>query len=296
MEDLQLVFLIVGGLAILAVLIHGVWSIRRHQSNTIKDQKRPEIKRSEIKHRDSEGFDADGIGAVRVRKSSEAEKSAAEPQNTPEAETATAQRVEPVIDETVPEVDVELSEPKVEQPTQASLFEESTFNEPEAKVEEPKVEIIADPVVEETVEPEAEIDEELPDPHDVLVLHVMAKEGDTLKGAELLPCMLSLNFKFGEMNIFHRHEDNAGTGNVIFSVADMVNPGTFDPDNMEQFTSHGIVMFMRLPCHGEALRNFSIMLNSACQMADDLNAIVCDGQRQPWGDENKQDYIRRIKA
>ena len=208
---------------------------------------------------------------------------------TPEPQVAT-QRVEPVID--APKVEKTV----MEQPTQASLFEEPAFSEPEVTVEEPKVEVIADPVVEETVEPEPEVEQALPDPHDVLVLHVMAKEGETLKGAELLPCMLSMNFKFGEMNIFHRHEDNAGTGKVVFSIANMVNPGTFDPDNMEQFTSHGIVMFMRLPCHGEPLRNFSIMLNSACQMADDLNAVVCDGQRQPWDDDKKQDYIRRNKS
>ena len=297
MEDLQLVFLIIGGLAILAVLIHGVWSIRRHQSNTIKGNKRPDGKRTEIKHRDPEGFDADGIGAVRVRKASEVKKPVVEPKVasvSPVEQQPKAERVEPVLEQ--PDVAEEKAEPtisKVEQPTQASLFEETEVEPVEAPVE---TETIADPVVEATSEPEVETEEELPDPHDVLVLHVMAKEGDALKGAELLPCMLSMNFKFGEMNIFHRHEDCAGTGKVIFSIADMVNPGTFDPDNMEQFTSHGIVMFMRLPCHGEPLRNFSIMLNSAFQMADDLRAVVCDGQRQPWDDAKKQDYIRRIKA
>ncbi len=296
MEDLQLVFLILGGLAILAVLIHGVWSIRRHQSNNIKDNKRPDIRGTEVKHRDSEGFDADGIGEVRVRKAGEVKKTAVVTeisQVKPSVKEIKTERVEPVLDE--PRVEIEPAAVKAQQPTQASLFDDGEIEvsntQPQAQTQK---ETIADPVAEKTPEPETE--EQLPDPYDVLVLHVMAKEGETIKGAELLPCMLSMNFKFGEMNIFHRHEDNAGTGKVIFSIADMVNPGTFDPDNMEQFTSHGIVLFMRLPCHCEPLRNFSIMLNSACQMADDLGAVVCDGQRQPWDEEKKQDYIRRIKA
>ena len=293
MEDLQFVFLVIGGLAILAVLIHGVWSIRRHQSNNIKDNKRPETKRTEMKHRDSDGFDSDGIGKVRVKTAGEAKKSVIEPvisELKTTVESDETQTIETLIEE--PTVEINHTEDVIEQPTQASLFDEPA---PEV-ITEPQVDVIADPVIEEVTLKDAEEPEELADPYDVLVLHVMAKEGETLKGAELLPCMLSLNLKFGEMNIFHRHEDSAGNGKVIFSIADMVNPGTFDPDNMEQLASHGIVMFMRLPCYGEPLRNFSTMLNSACQMADDLGAVVCDGNRELWNDSKKQDYIRRIKA
>ncbi len=42
--------------------------------------------------------------------------------------------------------------------------------------------------------------------------------------------------------------------------------------------------------------NFSIMLNSARQLADDIDAVVLDGQRQPWGEFTKQDYLHRIRA
>jgi cell division protein ZipA len=105
-----------------------------------------------------------------------------------------------------------------------------------------------------------------------------------------------LNFKYGDMNIFHRHVDNAGNGKVLFSIANMLKPGVFDPDNMEQFSTQGVVFFMTLPCYGDALMNFSIMLNSARQLADDIDAVVLDGQRQPWGEFTKQDYLHRIRA
>ena len=42
------------------------------------------------------------------------------------------------------------------------------------------------------------------------------------------------------MNIFHRHVDNAGNGKVLFSIANMLKPGVFDPDNMEQFSTQGV--------------------------------------------------------
>lgn len=134
-----------------------------------------------------------------------------------------------------------------------------------------------------------------PEPQDVLVLHVTAKDNEEFNGAELLPCLLTLNFKFGDMNIFHRHQDNAGKGPVLFSLANMVKPGVFNPDNMEQFCTQGVVLFMTLPCHGDALMNFSIMLNCAHQIADDLNGQVLDGSREVWLGSTKQAYLQRIK-
>ncbi|WP_299495144.1 cell division protein ZipA [uncultured Shewanella sp.] len=136
---------------------------------------------------------------------------------------------------------------------------------------------------------------ETSEPQDVLVLHVTAKEGEIFNGAELLPCLLALNFKFGEMNIFHRHQDNAGKEQVLFSLANMVKPGVFNPDHMEQFNTQGVVLFMTLPCYGDALMNFSIMLNCAHQIADDLQGQVLDGGRERWLESTKQAYLQRIK-
>ncbi|MCL1077566.1 cell division protein ZipA [Parashewanella spongiae] len=310
MEDLRLIFGVLGGIAILGVMIHGIWSIRRQQMNNIKGQKKPHRKVLTKQVRDADGFDVDGISEVRVRSAQRAraevqtESSIKETSVEPNIKTETQRRVEPALNADVmdePAIIAKRDEPVME-PTQVGLFDNQELNAQE--LENPDVneksEITSEPSAdsqnEASVEQPQDVEEELPDPYDVLVLHVMGKSGEMLKGAELLPSMLSMNFKFGEMDIFHRHQDASGNGKVLFSIANMVNPGVFDPDNMEQFSTQGVVMFMRLPCHGKALHNFSIMLNSAMQMADDLGATVMDGQREPWDEAKKLDYIRRIKS
>lgn len=336
MENLQLVLSVLGAIAIIAVLVHGFWSIKRQQPKSLKDTPMTGLYKEQ--NRDRDGFDADGIGAVRVRKlsteesASSAETEQANPTHlteTPSAsdvadehkfslsdepkQKAPRQRQEPTLLDSSTD-DIEQMELGLGQaPAQPSLFEDPVCSRKPEKVK-PK------PVAQEAVKPtpaeveaqiaqaEAELSVEpqptkeevkeqpLGDPQDVLVLHVVAEEGGHLNGAELLPSLLTLHFKFGEMDIFHRHEDNAGTGKVLFSLANMVKPGVFNPDEMEQFTTQGIVLFMTLPCYGDALMNFSNMLNSAHQLADDLGGVLLDGARSPWDEQKKQSYLQRIRA
>lgn len=310
MENLQLVLLVLGAIAIIAVLVHGFWSIRKQQPTGFKQSPMTDINRD---RRDADGFDNDGIGEVRVVKASADESATIETEEEPKhvplvAEAAVAENVDAAISAVEDEsftlseapsqkaarggratrVEPSLTDEDVTIQTEAAPIQPSLFAEEPAL----KTEAAQESVVEQEVEEE----EPLGEPQDVLVLHVVAKEGEELNGAELLPCLLTLNFKFGDMNIFHRHEDNAGTGKVLFSMANMVKPGVFDPDSMEQFTTQGVVLFMTLPCYGDALRNFSTMLNSAHQIADDLNGLVLDGGRDEWLETTKQNYIQRIKA
>ncbi len=311
MEDLQLVLFVLGAIAIIAVLLHGIWSIKKENKakSSIRDAQTASFGQ-ESERRDRDGFDDFGLGPVVVK-----ERNDASPIH--------AQEVEPIPEMIDPQqasyTDPKQSDDAVSQTSEQQEPEFSLSAEPSPKrrqepvirpvaADEPQVEQmpldlgqgetvdkIDDKHVEEPQEPSVE-EEELGEPQDVLALHLVAKEGQVIQGADLLPCLLALNFKYGDMNIFHRHQDNAGTGKVIFSMANMVKPGVFDPDTMEQFTTPGVVVFLTLPCYGDALMNFSNMLNSVQQLADDLDALVLDGQRQPWTETTKFEYVQRIKA
>ena len=77
-------------------------------------------------------------------------------------------------------------------------------------------------------------------------------EGLTMDGSQLLPAVNMLGFKYSEEGFFNRHLD-PGTGPVLFRLVNMYNPGTFDIDNMEQFSTAGVSLFMTLPCDGDGL-------------------------------------------
>ena len=155
-----------------------------------------------------------------------------------------------------------------------------------------QIESIAPEVV--TPEPAAPAKPAPSVPQEVFVLNVMSHEGTVFTGAELLPVLLNLGFKFGEMDIFHRHLSPTGKGPVLFSMANMVKPGTFDVDHMEQFETHGLSLFMALPCAGTASDNFNLMLHAAEMLSSELNGLVLDGKRQPLTRQTALEYKQRI--
>ena len=120
---------------------------------------------------------------------------------------------------------------------------------------------------------------------DVIALMVLAVEGQTFRGSELVACMLEHDLRFGEMDIFHRHADASGQGPVLFSVANALKPGTFDPNNMDNFSSPGISMFMQLPGPQDPRSAYNLMLATAEQIAQAMGGDVRDASRRPLSTE-----------
>ncbi len=129
----------------------------------------------------------------------------------------------------------------------------------------------------------------------VVVLSVVMPANQQMLGAALLPTLLTLGLKYGEMNIFHRHEDNAGQGKVTFSLANIMNPGSFDLDTIETFATRGVSLFMTLPNAGDPFYVFEQMLNAAKQLAQEFNAQVLDEKRNILTKQTEQHYINTIR-
>ena len=65
-----------------------------------------------------------------------------------------------------------------------------------------------------------------------------------VEGAKLLEALLAESLQHGKYGIFHRlHTD----GSIVFSVASMVEPGTFELEKMGETPYTGITMFTQLP-------------------------------------------------
>ena len=63
MQDLRLVLIILGFMAIAALIAHGLWSNKKNQVKPLKDKPLDKLDQN---LKDRQGFDLDGIGEKRV--------------------------------------------------------------------------------------------------------------------------------------------------------------------------------------------------------------------------------------
>lgn len=167
----------------------------------------------------------------------------------------------------------------------------------EPKIGEDQIRLDLDESIEPAIEESSQtIDEPAaPVEQEVLVLNIKTPDSNPISGAALLPALLTLGFKFGEQDVFHRHANSNGKGPQLFSLANMFKPGTFDLDNMETFTTQGLSLFMILPIEGDAHQVFNMMHNAARKLADEFGAQVLDSRRSLLTKQSLQQYVEKIR-
>ena len=132
-----------------------------------------------------------------------------------------------------------------------------------------------------TPEPPEDEPGELPRQSDteVIVLHVVARGDPGFSGKDILEILLACDLRFGDMNFFHRHEQQAGRGPIQFSVANMLQPGVFDIDNMDSMQTRGLVFFLTLPGPEDMIFAYDCMLETARTVARNLGGELLDESR-----------------
>ncbi|HEX5755848.1 MAG TPA: cell division protein ZipA [Arenimonas sp.] len=129
----------------------------------------------------------------------------------------------------------------------------------------------------------------------IVSLFLAARAGQSLHGPDLVVAAEKAGLVFGDKDIFHRLVDNHPEQGPIFSVANLVQPGSFDMAAIQELRTPGVSFFMTLPGPVSALDAWDAMLPTAQRMAELLDAVLLDEQRNALGRQriaNIRDELR----
>lgn len=113
----------------------------------------------------------------------------------------------------------------------------------------------------------------------LVALNVMARHGKRFHGEDVLQALQQHGFVFGEMNLFHAFADDETTDNPICSLANTVEPGTFEMDQMAELETPGLLLFMQLPGPLGGREAFERLLQLGRALTEQLDGVLCDESR-----------------
>lgn len=137
----------------------------------------------------------------------------------------------------------------------------------------------------------AQADDDLP--RLILQISITPHHAEHFTGEQILAATKAVELKHGDMDIYHRH-DNRAQRLVLYSMASMVEPGTFPSKKMADYVTPGLTLFTQLPGPRDGLAIYSDMLFTAERLAVLLDAELKDETRSVLSKQTIEHTRERI--
>jgi cell division protein ZipA len=135
----------------------------------------------------------------------------------------------------------------------------------------------------EDIEPEAnpeerdQIELDVGDAVKIVAIRLMARGSGGFAAEELILALREHGLKHGQFGIFHR-PDSENENRAEFSVASLVEPGSFDLSRLKKDFYPGVSFFLTLPGPADGVEAFDDMVNTSRALAKQLNGELFDEQ------------------
>ncbi len=110
---------------------------------------------------------------------------------------------------------------------------------------------------------------------DILVLYITCPSHISFNGLSISKAADEVGMVYGHMNIFHHFgPGKLHSGQPLFSLANMHEPGSFDLGRMSDLKTKGLAVFMYSPASIDASVVFELFLNTTQRLAELLGGTV----------------------
>lgn len=130
----------------------------------------------------------------------------------------------------------------------------------------------------------------------IVTIYVAARAGEKLRGPDIVVAAEKAGLTYGHMNVFHRLVDGHPERGPVFSVANIMKPGSFDMATIQELETPAIAFFLTLPAPASALDAWDMMQPTAERMADLLGGVVLDESRNALSRQRVQGIRDELRA
>ena len=127
-------------------------------------------------------------------------------------------------------------------------------------------------------------------PKKVITLRFVPRNGGGINAEQAVLALRAAGLEHGRYGIFHFPME-ADRQQAEFSVASLIEPGSFDLSNLEEQTLPGMSFFMVLPGGGDPIGRFDRMVGVARKLKRFLDAELFDDQGSSWSIQRER-YVR----
>ena len=129
----------------------------------------------------------------------------------------------------------------------------------------------------------------------LVIFHVVARQAEAFTGPMIMRMMAELELEYGDLGIYHYNIERLNKKQSVYCVANMLKPGNFDLNAMEEFSTRGLTMIMQLPGPEDGLKAFNIMVEHAQRLTAFLNGELLDEDRNPLTKQTISLYKERVQ-
>ncbi len=127
----------------------------------------------------------------------------------------------------------------------------------------------------------------------IVALSVMSPDA-LFSGPDIARVLEAQGLVHGDRSIYHRYAESRRA--PVFSVANAVEPGTFDARLLGELRTPGLMLFVQLPGPVDARAAFESMYGAARVLAESLGGVVCDVRRVPLGPERLDELRAEVEG
>ncbi|WNL39710.1 cell division protein ZipA [Halomonas sp. PAMB 3232] len=120
----------------------------------------------------------------------------------------------------------------------------------------------------------------LTDASEMVVISVLSRDEDGFDGGKLLELMMACGLRYcSAMGVFHRFETESDDSALQFSMVNVVKPGTFPIEQMDEFATPGVTFLMPLPGALDSAAAFEAMVETAMVVVRHMGGELKDENR-----------------